>query len=187
MNLNKKAIEQCTFDLLKAIGEDPNREGLKGTPRRVSELYAELFEGLEQDPSEALVTSFSEVYKNPVIMRDIPFYSTCEHHFLPFFGIAHIGYIPKGRVIGASKLVRVLEILARRPQIQERLTNQVADVLFQGLESDGVAVVIVAEHLCMTIRGVRKAGIKIVTSVTKGPFETQEYSAKEFLELLYKS
>ncbi|HEX6122057.1 MAG TPA: GTP cyclohydrolase I FolE, partial [Ktedonobacterales bacterium] len=148
----RKAVRQ----IITAIGEDPEREGLLDTPRRVAEMYAEVFSGLRQDPADVLRVGFEVGHQEMVLVKDIPFYSMCEHHFLPFHGVAHVGYIPNGRVVGLSKLARALEILARRPQLQERLTSQLADVIMSTLEPSGVAIVVKAEHLCMTMRGIRK-------------------------------
>ncbi|HEY8477975.1 MAG TPA: GTP cyclohydrolase I FolE, partial [Chloroflexota bacterium] len=142
------AIQQAVRQLLEAIGENPEREGLVGTPRRIAEMYAEIFAGLNQDPREVLRVGFEEGHDEMVVLRDIPFYSVCEHHLLPFHGVVHVGYIPRGRVAGISKIARVVDILARRPQLQERLTSQIADVIMDVLEPQGVAVVASAEHLC---------------------------------------
>lgn len=182
--VNKKKIEQAVLDMIEAIGEDPKREGLKGTPRRIAEMYAELFAGLDVDPKEQLSVGFDEGHHEMVILKDIPFYSMCEHHFLPFFGLAHVGYIPKGRVVGASKLARAVEILAKRPQLQERLTSQVADAVVDALAPNGVGVVIQAEHMCMTLRGVKKPGSKIVTSAMRGLFRTNPATRAEFMALV---
>src|SRR5262249_49407104 len=141
-------IRRAVRDIIKAIGEDPTRESLRDTPRRVADMYAEVFAGLLQDPADVLRVGFEEGHQEMVIVKDIPFYSMCEHHFLPFHGVAHVGYIPNGRVVGLSKLARALEILARRPQLQERLTSQLADVIMRTLEPAGVGVVVRAEHLC---------------------------------------
>ena len=184
-------IEEAVASIIEAIGEDPQREGLRETPRRVAQMYQELFAGLEQDPAEVLAVTFEvldvaseEAYREMVILRDVPFYSICEHHFLPFFGYAHIGYVPDGRVVGASKLARVLDILAHRPQLQERLTEQTADVIYNALHSVGVAVVIEAEHLCLSLRGVQKPGTTVVTSATRGSFSTESTNRAELLALL---
>lgn len=183
---NQAEIEKAVTSIIKAIGEDPQREGLAGTPRRVAEMYTELFRGLEMDPREELKVGFEEGHREMVIMKDIPFYSMCEHHFLPFFGVVHIGYIPNtdGRVVGASKLARVVEIIARRPQLQERLTTQIADAISDGIKPAGVAVVIQAEHLCMTMRGVEKPGSSIVTSAIRGTFQRRAASRAEFFSLI---
>jgi len=177
-------IERAVREIIEAIGEDAGREGLRGTPERVARMYAELFEGLRIDPKAALAVSFEESHEEMVILKDIPFYSICEHHFMPFHGIAAIGYIPDGRVVGVSKLARVVEGFARRPQLQERLTGQVADSIMEALQPDGVAVVIEAEHLCMTQRGVRKPGSRMVTSATRGRFRKRAVTRAEFLSLV---
>jgi len=179
-------IEAAVTSIIKAIGEDPNREGLVGTPARVAEMYAELFMGLGKDPKEELSVSFEEGHREMVVLRDIPFYSMCEHHLLPFYGVAHIGYIPnaEGRIVGASKLARVVEIIAKRPQIQERMTTQIADAIVQGINPDGVAVVIQAEHLCMIMRGIKKPGSAVVTSSLKGIFRSKPETRSEFFTLL---
>jgi len=177
-------IRRAVTDILRAIGEDPDREGLVGTPARIAEMYAELFRGLEEDPREVLRVGFEEGHQEMVILRDIPFYSMCEHHFLPFFGVAHVGYIPRGRVVGISKLARVVEILARRPQLQERLTSQIADTIVEGLDPEGVGVVIEAEHFCMTMRGIKKPGSRVVTSANRGIFRHKAPTRAEFIALL---
>ena len=182
--VDENKIEQAVLSIIEAIGEDPRREGLSGTPRRIAEMYAELFMGLGVDPKEELAVGFEEGHHEMVIIKDIPFYSLCEHHFLPFYGMAHIGYIPKGRVVGASKLARVVEILAKRPQIQERLTTQIAETIVEALDPDGVAVVIEAVHTCMTIRGVKKPGSNIITSANRGLFRTNAATRAEFLSLV---
>src|SRR6478752_3730340 len=156
-------IRRAVREIIIAVGEDPDREGLRETPRRVADMYAEVFGGLRQNPEDVLQVGFEEGHQEMVIVKDIPFYSMCEHHFLPFHGVGHIGYIPNGRVVGLSKLARALEILARRPQVQERMTSQLADVIMSTLEPQGVAVVIKADHLCMQMRGVRKPGSQTVT------------------------
>ena len=148
-------------------------------------MYAELFSGLQQDPREALATSFDESHKEMVVLKNIPFYSLCEHHFLPFHGQAHVGYVPEGRIVGVSKLARVVDILARRPQMQERLTSQIADTIMDTLSPDGVAVVIEAEHLCMTMRGVQKPGAVMITSAIRGGFRRRGVTRAEFLALVH--
>ena len=170
--------------MLVAIGEDPRREGLVDTPRRVAEMYGDLFSGIGKDPAGVLTTGFDEAYDETFILRDVPFHSICEHHFLPFFGNAHIAYIPTGRVAGASKLARALDILASRPQIQERLTSQLADTLYDTLRPSGAAVIISAEHMCMSIRGARKPGSKIVTTASRGNLRTQHEMRQDLLALL---
>ncbi len=184
---DEAAIIKAVTAIIKAIGEDPTREGLVDTPRRVAEMYAELFKGLNMDPREELTVGFEEGHREMVILRDIPFYSMCEHHLLPFYGIAHIGYIPnsEGRVVGASKLARVVEIMAKRPQIQERMTSQIADAIVDGIKPDGVGVVIQAEHLCMTMRGIKKPGSTIVTSALRGTFRSKVETRSEFFSLLH--
>ena len=184
--MNPERIETATRMALEAIGEDPDREGLAGTPRRVAEMYAELFSGLGKDPAAELTITFDEGHQEMVIVRDIPFYSMCEHHLLPFFGVVHVGYIPseKGKVVGISKLARVVDVVAHRPQLQERMTRQIADAVFEALEPDGAAVVIHAEHLCMMMRGVKKPGTKIVTSAVRGTFRSKTATRSEFLSLI---
>ncbi len=182
--INQDAIKKAIVSILKAIDEDPSREGLANTPKRIAEMYAEVFSGLDRDPREELQVGFDEGHHEMVIFKDIPFYSMCEHHFLPFHGLAHVGYIPNGRVVGASKIVRVVDILAKRPQLQERLTSQIADTIVDALEPQGVAVVIKAEHLCMTMRGVKKPGSTMVTSATRGLFRKRPATRAEFLSLI---
>jgi GTP cyclohydrolase I len=174
-------------EIIDALGEDPQREGLADTPRRIADMYAELFAGLCQEPREVLVGGFSEAKEDVVILRDIPFYSLCEHHFLPFFGSAHVGYIPNGRLVGISKIARALDILAKRPQVQERLTRQMADAILEALDADGVAVVLEAEHLCLSMRGARKPGSRMVTSAVRGPFAKGSVGRGELLALVQGS
>jgi GTP cyclohydrolase I len=163
-------IERAVREILIAVGEDPDREGLVETPRRVAKSYAEVFAGLHQDPAELLATTFDIDHEEMVLVKDIPFYSTCEHHLVPFHGTAHIGYIPshEGKVTGLSKLARLVEVFARRPQVQERLTTQIVDALMEHLEPKGAIVVVECEHMCMSMRGVRKPGAKTVTSAVRG-------------------
>lgn len=182
--IDKAKIEQAVVSIIEAIGEDPRREGLAGTPRRIADMYAEVFAGIYSDPKEELHVSFDEGHHEMVIFKDIPFYSMCEHHFLPFYGLAHIGYIPNGRVVGASKMGRVVECLAKRPQLQERLTTQIADTIVEVLQPQGVAVVVQAEHMCMTMRGVKHPGSNIVTSATRGIFRRRPATRSEFLSLI---
>jgi len=184
--IDRAKISNALVSIIKAIGEDPEREGLAGTPRRVAEMYAELFAGLDVDPKEELSVSYEIGHREMVILRDIPFYSMCEHHFLPFYGVAHVGYIPdaEGRVVGISKLARVVEVVARRPQIQERMTTQIADAIFDGLKAEGVAVVVQAEHMCMIMRGIKKPGSSITTSALRGIFRTKPETRAEFFSLL---
>ncbi len=182
--VDRERIQRAVRELIEAIGEDPEREGLRDTPRRIADMYAEIFSGVGADPLRALDVTFQENHEEMVILRDIPFYSVCEHHFLPFHGVAHVGYIPKGRVLGISKIARLVEVLARRPQLQERLTGQIADALMQGIQPAGVAVVIEAEHLCMTMRGIKKPGTIVVTSATRGIFRTRAVTRNEFMALI---
>lgn len=168
-------IEAYVTKLLEDIGENPNREGLKDTPNRVAELYSELFSGVSKDPAIELSVTYKVGYKGTVVIKDIPFYSICEHHLLPFFGFAHIGYLPNGKVAGTSKLTRALDILAKRPQIQERLTEQLADTIHQTLKPMGTAVVIEAEHLCMSMRGTQKPGTRLITSVERGEIKLDQF------------
>ena len=183
---DKAKIRTAVASLIEAIGEDPNREGLVDTPSRVANMYAELFMGLDKDPTEELTVSYEEGHREMVITRDIPFYSMCEHHLLPFYGVVHIGYIPdiNGRIVGLSKLARVVEIIARRPQIQERMTTQIANAIMDGLKPSGVAVVVQAEHLCMIMRGIKKPGSSITTSALRGAFRRRAESRAEFFSLI---
>ena len=171
---------------ITSIGEDPHRESLVDTPERVTEMYAELFMGLGKDPRDELKVGFELGHREMVILRDIPFYSMCEHHLLPFYGVAHIGYIPnaEGRIIGISKLARAMEIIAKRPQLQERMTTEIADAIDDALKPDGVAVVIQAEHLCMIMRGIEKPGSNVVTSAVRGGFKRRAASRAEFFSLI---
>jgi GTP cyclohydrolase I len=178
-------IERAVREILLAVGEDPDREGLRDTPVRVARMYAELFSGLREDPRIHLQKFFLEKYDEIVLIRNISFHSLCEHHLLPFMGHAHIGYIPDGRVVGLSKLARVVESVAHRPQVQERMTEQIADLLIQELKVKGVAVVVEAIHTCMIIRGVRKPGSVCVTSAMKGIFRTNPSSRAEVMTLIY--
>ncbi len=177
---DEERIRNAITEILLAIGEDPSREGLRETPRRIAEMYREVFCGLQADPRDVLAVGFEEGHQEMIVLRDIPFYSMCEHHLLPFHGVAHIGYIPKGRVVGISKLARVVETLARRPQLQERLTSQIADSIVEGLQPQGVAVVVQAEHLCMTMRGIKKPGTLVVTSANRGLFRRPATRAEFF-------
>jgi GTP cyclohydrolase I len=184
--IDKARIEQALKSIVEAIGEDSSREGLIGTPRRVAEMYSDLFSGIARDPKEVLKVGFDEDHHEMVIFKDISFYSMCEHHFLPFYGLAHVGYVPNGRVVGASKMARAVDILAKRPQLQERLTSQIADTIVEVLQPQGVAVVVQAEHLCMTMRGVRKPGSCIVTSAMRGLFRRSSATRAEFLSLVQR-
>jgi GTP cyclohydrolase I len=178
-------IERAVKEILAAVGEDPNREGLRETPARVARMYAELFSGLHDDPRIHLRKFFTEKYDEMVLVRDISFNSMCEHHLLPFTGVAHIGYVPNGKVVGLSKLARVVESVSHRPQVQERMTEQIANLLIDELDVKGVAVVIEATHSCMTIRGVRKPGSICVTSAMKGLFRSNLSSRSEVMTLIY--
>jgi GTP cyclohydrolase IA len=177
-------IEAAVREILLAIGEDPDREGLAATPARVARMYAEVFAGLEVDPHTVPIVTFPEDHREMVVLRDIPFASFCEHHLLPFTGMAHIGYIPNGRIIGLSKLARLVETFARRPQVQERMTSDIADTLMDTLRPDGVAVLIEATHTCMTIRGVQKPGATMVTSAVRGGFRSRPATRSEFFALV---
>lgn len=192
---NKNSIERAIFDILRAIGEDPNREGLKETPKRVAEMFEEIFDGVFvsnedlismygktflEEGNDAQVDKFGDM----VIVKNIPFYSTCEHHLVPFHGTASVGYIPNDKVIGLSKIARLLETVSKRPQLQERITKTIADVMDSMLAPKGVMVVIKAEHLCMSMRGVKKPGSVTVTSAAKGVFKDDPATRNEFLQLL---
>lgn len=178
-------IERAVREILTAVGEDPDRDGLRETPRRVARMYAELFSGLHHDPRVHLQKFFIEKYDEIVLVRDISFESICEHHLMPFVGKAHIGYLPNGRVIGLSKLARVVEGVARRPQVQERMTETIADLLMEELQPKGVAVVLEAVHTCMTVRGVRKPGSVCVTSAMKGAFRSNPSTRAEVMTLIH--
>lgn len=182
--MDKQRIEAAVREILIAIGEDPDREGLVETPSRVARMYEEIFGGLEDDPTRHLKL-FDESSEEMVVVRDIPLYSMCEHHLIPFLGKAHIAYIPSdGRVIGLSKLARIVDCFTRRPQLQERLTSQVADFLYENLQPMGVAVVIEAEHLCMTMRGARASGAKTMTSALRGTMRSNAKTRAEAMSLL---
>ena len=181
--------EAAVRELLVAIGEDPERDGLKATPARVARAYSEIFAGLHVDPDEVLQTTFDEDHDELVLVKDIPLYSTCEHHLVPWHGTAAVGYIPgeHGRITGLSKLARVVDLYARRPQVQERLTSQVADAVMSRLEPQGVIVVVQAEHLCMAMRGVRKPGALTMTSAVRGIFKSDPRTRAEALSLIVGS
>lgn len=178
------AIEGAVRVILRAIGEDPGREGLRDTPARVARMYAELCEGLRKDPRQDLQARFRERYDEIVLVKDIPFHSICEHHLLPFIGEAHVAYLPNGSVLGISKLARVVDALAHRPQVQERLTTEIAEIIHRELKPKGVAVVIEASHACMTVRGVKKPGTSVTTSAMLGRFRTHAASRAEVLALI---
>ena len=181
--VDKPRIERAVREILLAIGEDPEREGLLETPQRVARMYAELFQGLSQDPALHLQKFFTERYDSMVVVKDVEFHSMCEHHLLPFVGKAHIGYIPQGKVVGLSKLARVVETVARRPQLQERMTETIAELLMNELNALGVGVVVEATHSCMSLRGVRKPGSLCVTSALRGSFRSNPTTRAEFLNL----
>ncbi|MGA7227795.1 MAG: GTP cyclohydrolase I FolE [Acidimicrobiia bacterium] len=184
--IDEARIEKAVREIIEALGEDPEREGLAQTPQRVARFYAEVFDGLYQDPGDVVDAFFGEEhYQEIVMIREIPFYSMCEHHFVPFHGQAHVAYMPDGRVTGLSKLARLVDGFARRPQMQERLTAQVADALWDRLEPLGVIVVIEAEHLCMSMRGVKKPGAKTVTSAVRGVMESSPATRAEAMALLF--
>jgi GTP cyclohydrolase I len=182
-----KKIEKGVRLILEGIGEDPERPGLKDTPTRVADMYAEIFSGIDADTEKLIVPMAGESHDEMVMIRDIAFYSVCEHHLLPFFGKAHIAYIPgAGKIVGISALAKALEVFAKRPQVQERLTAQFADLIVSSLKPKGAMVVIDAEHLCMSMRGVKKPGSRVVTSAVRGSFRTKESTRMEMLELLKK-
>ena len=183
--VDQDRIERAVREILFAIGEDPDREGLRETPGRVGRMYAEMFSGLHDDPRKHLKKVFSEKYDEIVLVKDISFHSMCEHHMLPFMGKAHIAYLPKGKVLGLSKLARVVEVVAKRPQVQERMTETIANLLVEELDAKGVAVVIEATHTCMTIRGIRKPGSLCVTSAMKGLFRRNVSTRAEVMTLIY--
>jgi GTP cyclohydrolase I len=185
--VDQPRIDRAIREILLAIGEDPERDGLADTPARVARAYAEQFAGLRQRPEDVLNKVFDADHDEMVLVRDIELYSTCEHHLVPFFGVAHIGYIPneKGQITGLSKLARLVDTYARRPQVQERMTSQIADALVANLEPRGVIVVIEAEHLCMSMRGVRKPGARTVTSAVRGVFRDSARTRAEAMSLVY--
>jgi GTP cyclohydrolase I len=186
MTIDKKRIAAAVREILLAIGENPDREGLQETPQRVARMYQELFSGLHDDPTVHTKKFFSEKYNEIILVRDISFNSICEHHLMPFMGKVHIGYIPDGRVIGLSKLARVIEVFSHRPQVQERLTEQIAELLYSELKAQAVAVVVEAEHTCMTVRGVKKPGSQCVTSALRGGFLKNPLSRAEIMALINK-
>ena len=183
--IDKERIKAAVREILEAIGEDPGREGLKETPDRVARMYEEIFSGMNQDPRDVIRVFSENGHEEIIMVKDIPLYSICEHHLLPFIGVAHVAYIPnKGRIVGLSKLARVVEISARRLQLQERLTSEIADVIMDAVKPLGVAVIVEAEHLCMTMRGVRKPGSKTVTSALRGIVRTQAKTRAEVMSLI---
>lgn len=183
--MNKEKIKKAIKMILKAIGEDTNREGLKNTPQRVADMYEELFSGIKQNPNDFIKVFTNEEHDEMIILKDIPFYSICEHHILPFFGKAHISYIPRdNKLIGLSKLARIVDIYSKRLQLQERLTTQIADILIKAINPLGVLVILEAEHLCTTMRGIKKPGSIMVTSAIRGVFRKNESTRKEALSLI---
>jgi GTP cyclohydrolase I len=183
--INTKKIEQAVRQILLAIGEDTKREGLKDTPVRVAKMYTELLAGMHEDPKQHIRKAFREKYDEVVLLRDISFYSICEHHLMPFIGSAHVAYLPTGMVLGVSKLARIIDCFSRRLQVQERLTDQIADFIMDNLEPMGVAVVLEASHSCMTIRGIKKPGSVMVTSSLRGVFKKDPRSRNEVLSLMH--
>lgn len=184
VDTNREKIEHHVKEILKLVGEDVEREGLLETPARVTRMYEEIFSGYGVDPREVLGVTFDEQHEELVIVRDIVYYSQCEHHMAPFFGRAHIGYIPSGKIAGLSKLARLVDAITRRLQVQERITSQIADIMDEVLQPHGVMVVVEGEHLCMCARGVKKYGSKTVTSAVRGEFRTSSALRSEFLSLL---
>ncbi len=183
---NQKKVEEAIYQLLEALGENPEREGLQDTPKRVAKMYAELFSGLQENPKEQFTAVFSEGHEEVVLVKDIPFYSMCEHHLLPFYGVAHVAYLPsEGRVTGLSKLARAVEVASKRPQLQERLTVQIAEALEDALSPKGVLVLLEAEHMCMSMRGVKKPGSKTITSVVRGVCKEDKTSRQEILDMIH--
>jgi len=183
--MDLERIKKAVTEILEAVGENPNREGLKQTPDRVARMYAELLAGMRRNPNEHLGSVFTEKYDEIVLLRDIPFFSICEHHLMPFIGKAHVAYLPDGKVIGVSKLARVVDDFARRLQVQERLTDQIADFIMDNVNPQGVAVVLEASHSCVTIRGVKKPGSVMVTSSLRGIFKKDSRSRSEVLSLMH--
>ncbi len=182
--VDTKKVEEAVRLLLEGIGEEPEREGLKETPKRVARMYKELFAGMDASAKEHLSKVFAVSESGMVIERDIPFYSVCEHHMLPFYGKVHIAYLPEGKVVGISKLARTVEVFARRLQIQERLTGQIADAIMESLQPAGVLVMAEAEHMCMTMRGIKKPGSKTMTLALRGAFEREEKLQNQFFQML---
>lgn len=184
--MDRERIEKAVREILFAIGEDPDREGLVDTPKRIAKMYGEIFGGMQIDPKDHLQVFFQEEkHEELVLVKDIPFYSTCEHHLVPFFGKAHVGYLPKnGKLTGLSKLARVVDDVAKRPQLQERITCSVADAIMEVLDPHGVIVVVEAEHMCMTMRGIKKPGSKTVTSAVRGIFSTDAKARSEAMTLI---
>ena len=184
--VDMERIEKAVREILSAVGEDADREGIRNTPQRVARMYAELLGGMQEDPKKHLKSVFAENYDEIVLLRDIPFFSICEHHLMPFIGAAHVAYLPAGSVLGVSKLARVVDCFARRLQVQERLTDQIADFIMNSLNPRGVAVVLEASHSCMTIRGIKKAVSVMVTSSLRGIFRRDPKSRSEIMSLMHK-
>lgn len=185
MTVDHERIRKAVREILLAVGEDPDRDGLRETPDRVARMYAEMFAGLHKDPAELLRKTFVQKYDEIVLVKDINFESFCEHHLLPFTGKAHVAYLPNGKIVGLSKLARVVEVFARRPQVQERITEELADLLMKELDAKGVAVILEATHTCMTIRGIRKPGSICTTSAVRGIFKTNQLTRAELMSLIY--
>ncbi|HZT80474.1 MAG TPA: GTP cyclohydrolase I FolE, partial [Gemmataceae bacterium] len=185
--VDQERLREAVREILLAVGEDPDREGLRETPDRVARMYAELFSGLDKDPRELLQKTFTQKYDEMVLVKDIEFASVCEHHLLPFTGKAHIAYLPNGKIVGLSKLARTVEVLSRRPQVQERMTEELADLFVEELGARGVGVVVEATHTCMTIRGIRKPGSVATTSAMRGVFKENQSTRSELMALIYGS
>lgn len=186
LQIDTARIERAANEILLAVGEDPNREGLKFTPQRVARMYCELLAGMKEDPEDYVKTTFTEKYDEIVLLRDISFYSICEHHLMPFIGKAHVAYLPDGVVLGISKLARIVDCFAKRLQVQERLTDQIADFLMDNIKPKGIAVVLEASHSCMTIRGIKKPGSVMVTSSLRGTLKKDPRSRSEVMTLIHK-
>ncbi|MBL8822634.1 MAG: GTP cyclohydrolase I FolE [Planctomycetia bacterium] len=184
-DIDHDRIQRAVREILLAVGENPDREGLKETPSRVARMYAEVFSGIKEDPAHHLQKTFTQKYDEMVLVKDITFESMCEHHLLPFIGRAHVAYLPDGKIVGLSKLARVIEVVSRRPQVQERITETVADLIEKELHPKGVAVVLEAEHFCMCMRGVRKPGSKTITSAMRGGFKANHSTRMELMSLIY--
>ncbi|MFS0687683.1 GTP cyclohydrolase I FolE [Sporosarcina sp. 179-K 8C2 HS] len=187
VEIKKGLLEEHIRSVLELIGEDPNREGLMDTPKRVAKMFGEVFAGVGIDPETALTTTFEEYYEGMVVVKDITYYTFCEHHLIPFFGKAHIGYIPNGRVVGLSKFARLVELVSKRPQVQERMTQQIADAIMNVLSPEGVIVSVEGQHLCMCARGIKKPGSSTVTTIKKGVFKENTALAEEFERSLLRN
>lgn len=185
MAVDQQRIRRAVREILLAIGEDPDREGLRETPERVARMYAEVFNGLTEDPAVHLRKTFTQKHDEMVLVKDIPFASFCEHHLLPFIGLVHVAYLPDGRIVGLSKLARVVESISRRPQVQERMTEEIADLVMKHLQPRGVGVIVEADHTCMSIRGVRKPGTRTITSSMRGAFLDHPATRSELLALVF--